>query len=138
MTTNLSSPFRKWYGHIGELRCLLDSSVKFAVFTATASKSTKANLLTVLNMKPLLTHMIEKSPLKDNLTFHVSYINNDMKLEDIFDNVIREIKFSGDKTERTIIFCQTRNQCELLRRMFMLQLGKNFLRQVKNPPVQIS
>ena len=67
MTTNLSSPFRKWYGHIGELRSLLDSSVKFAVFTATASKSTKASLLTVLNIKPLLTHIIEKKPLEREL-----------------------------------------------------------------------
>ena len=126
MTTNLSSPFRKWYGHIGELRSLLDSLVKFSVFTTTASKSTKANLLTVHNMKPLSTHMIEKSPLKDNLTFDVSYINNDINLEDIFDNVIREIKFSGDKTERKIIFCKTRNQRALLCRMFMQQLGKRF------------
>ena len=133
MTTNLSSPFKKWYGHIGELRSLLDSLLKFAVFTTTASKSTKANLLTVHNMKLLSTHMIEKSRLKDNLTFDVFYINNDINLEDIFDNVIREIKFSGDKTEHTIIFLQDKKPTCTIMSNVHATTGENFfLRQVKN------
>ena len=134
MTTTQSSPFRKWYAHIGETRALLDSSVRFTVFTATASKSTKANILTILNMRPLSTYMIENSPLKSNLTFIVSYISNDLKLNHVFYSLIQELKNFGDKTEWTIVFCQTRNQCALIWRMLALELGQNFFKSRKVSP----
>eukprot|EP00794_Sanderia_malayensis_P001823 gene1823-2047_t len=94
-----NSPFRKWYGQVGEIRSLLDASVKLAVFTATASKATKATILTALNMENISTYYIEKSPVKENLCFFLEYVKNDIPLEVIFGNLIHEIKMFGKKQQ---------------------------------------
>ena len=85
-------------------------------------------------MRPLLTYIIEKSPLKSNLTFTVSYISNDLKLNHVFYSLIQELNNFGDKTERTIVFCQTRNQCALIWRILALELGQKLFKSRKVSP----
>eukprot|EP00112_Aurelia_sp_Birch-Aquarium-sp1_P021168 Seg5623.1 transcript_id=Seg5623.1/GoldUCD/mRNA.D3Y31 product="putative ATP-dependent RNA helicase R290" protein_id=Seg5623.1/GoldUCD/D3Y31 len=40
--------------------------------------------------------------------------------------MVKELQEKGINTERTIIFCQTRNQCALIWKMFELSLGNKF------------
>ncbi len=67
LSTSQGAPFKTWYGQVGELRVRLHASVKIAVFTATASKSTMASVFGLLYLKPISTYCIERSPLKENL-----------------------------------------------------------------------
>ena len=41
-------PFRKWYGHLGELRSLIPKECNIMVLTATATKRTKQQILETL------------------------------------------------------------------------------------------
>ena len=83
--------------------------MKLAVFTATASRCTKASIFSVLNLAPVSTRVIEKSPVKGNLSFFTQYVGNDTKLEVVFSSVVDELQEMGIYTERTMIFCKTRN-----------------------------
>ncbi len=94
--------------------------MKIAVFTATASSATKAAIFSVLNLAHVSTHVIKKSPFKNSLLFHSKYVGNDTKFEAMFS----ELATKGKETERTIIFCQTCNQCALIWKTFRLKLDK--------------
>ena len=121
------SPFRAWYKNLIELRHLADKDVKIAVFTATAARQTKQRVFEVMGLSAVSTYCLERSPLKDNIKYSVCYISNSMKTETIFGNLLEEIIVSKENTKRTLIYCQTRTQCALLWRMFLLKLGKRFL-----------
>ena len=100
--------------------------MKFAVFTATATKQTKQRIFEVMGLSAVSTFCLERSPLKDNIKYSVSYISNTMKTEAIFGSLLNEIIVSKESTKRTLIYCQTRTQCALLWRMFLLKLGDCF------------
>ena len=100
--------------------------MKLGVFTATASKYTKSVIFGLLKLSSHTTYMIEKSPMKTNLLFHCVYIGNENKMDAIFGNLIDEIRSKGKKTDRTIIFCQTRNQCALIWKTLEVRLRKYF------------
>ncbi len=59
--TTQKPAIRKWYGQVGEIRAFLDSSVKLAVFTATASRSTKASIFSVLNLPQFLPVLLKRA-----------------------------------------------------------------------------
>ena len=119
-------PFRQWYANIVELKSLLHDSTRFAIFTATATKATKNAIYQMLNLNALSTFAIEKPPLRDNIAYHFVHISKDESLDRIFGTLIEELKLKGSKTERCIIFCQTRKQCSLV--LFTAALGnKNFV-----------
>ena len=42
--------FHRWYRELYQFRCLLDPGVKFALFTATATKQTKQKILSMLEI----------------------------------------------------------------------------------------
>ena len=98
--------------------------MKLAVFTATASRATKAAIYSVLNLESSSMHVIEKSPMKNNLLFFSKYVSNDTKFEVLFSELLDELAEKVFETMRTIIFRQTRNQCALIWRTFQLKLGE--------------
>eukprot|EP00794_Sanderia_malayensis_P004367 gene4367-4948_t len=111
-----------------------EKSVKLAVFTATATKSTKAAIISALNLAPVSTSVFEKSPIKSNLLFFTTYVGNDTKFEVVFSELINELVTKGKKTKRRIIFCQSRNQTALIWKMFELKLGKAFYADDSDDP----
>eukprot|EP00794_Sanderia_malayensis_P008376 gene8376-9275_t len=111
-----------------------EKSVKLAVFTATATKSTKAAIISALNLAPVSTSVFEKSPIKNNLLFFTTYVGNDTKFEVVFSELINELVTKGKKTKRRIIFCQSRNQTALIWKMFELKLGKAFYADDSDDP----
>ena len=121
-----TSPFRTWYKSLLQLRHLADEDKKLAVFTATATRQTKQRIFEVMGHFAVSTFCLERSPLKNNIKYAVCYISNSLKLETIFASLINEIMVSKENTKRTIRYCQTRTQCAVLRRMFMLKLGDSF------------
>ncbi len=111
-----------------ELKSLLHSSTRNAVFTATATKATKHTIYQMLNLNAFSTFEIEKSPLRGNISYQFSQISKDKSLDTIFKTLIGELEDKGEKAERCIVFCQTRKQCSVLYRLFTAALGKkNFV-----------
>eukprot|EP00112_Aurelia_sp_Birch-Aquarium-sp1_P025275 Seg832.4 transcript_id=Seg832.4/GoldUCD/mRNA.D3Y31 product="ATP-dependent DNA helicase RecQ" protein_id=Seg832.4/GoldUCD/D3Y31 len=119
-----SSPFRLYYKRLAELHALIHSSVQFAVFTATASKTTKTRIFEALNLTPVNTFVLEKSPLKRNQLYSVEYVNKDLPIAAVFTRLIDDLKVKRMEAGRTLIFTQSRTQCSLIWRMFKLNLGK--------------
>ena len=129
-------PFGEWYGNLLELKSLL-LYPRMAVFTATASKTTKRRIFEILQLNPLTTQIIEKDPNKDNIQYIVNYVDNDWSLGDIFHNVITDVKQEGVNTQGTLIFCRTRKQCSLLYRTFVVALEQSMYYGKKMPKNRI-
>jgi ATP-dependent DNA helicase RecQ len=115
--------FRAWYGNIGCLRSYFKEQ-NLVVCTATATSDTKSKIFEVLDMSKEKTVCIEKSPERSNLVYSFHYIDNDLELQNIFNEVITEVQEKGGKCARTIIYCQTRKQAALVWRAFKVSLGK--------------
>ena len=125
-------PFREWYGNLLELKSLL-LCPRMAVFTATASKTTKRRIFEILRLNPLTTQIIEKDPNKDNIRYMVNYVDNDWRLGDVFHNVITDVKQESVNTQGTLIFCRTGKQCSLLYRTFLVALEQSMYHGKKTP-----
>lgn len=102
------------------------------VVTATATKSTRSKIFETLQLGPQ-TVTIEKSPDRPNLKYSAVYINKSQPFEQIFAEVIKELKDRGKIAERTMIYCQTRKQCAIIFRTLTLFLGDNLFLGNKQP-----
>ena len=80
--------------------------------TATATKLTKDTILNLLSMEGAVE--ITESPNKLNVAYVVQYMDKNTELEFYFAWLTDELKRDREKTERTIIYCQTIRQCGLL------------------------
>ena len=117
-------PFRKWYGCLGESRALFPKC-QLLVLTATATKTTKQQILQTLHLSEGEMKVIEQSPDRPNLFYVTSYLDKNEDIESAFSSLIFEVKELDTKTPRTLIYCQTRKQCAVLYRMFEVYLGRH-------------
>eukprot|EP00795_Rhopilema_esculentum_P011836 gene11836-2370_t len=115
-------PFRRWFGNLIEIKSLLNNP-RLAVFTATASKSTKGKIFSTLQLDPFKTFEIEKCPLKPNLKFITKFLDSGLPIENVFSFVIIDIKSRQDQAKETLIFCRTRKQCSLIYNTMVDSLG---------------
>lgn len=99
---------------------LLPADCKMVILTATATRATQFQILESLHISEV--HKIERSPDRSNLMYILKQVKKDMPLEDVFGNLIEELKTNRSQTERTIIYCQTRKQCSVLYRLFQVEL----------------
>lgn len=102
------------------------------VVTATATKSTRSKIFETLQLGPQ-TVIIEKSPDRPNLKYSAVYVNKSQPFEQIFAEVIKDLKDNGKMAERTMIYCQTRKQCAIIFRTFTLFLGEKLFNGNKQP-----
>eukprot|EP00112_Aurelia_sp_Birch-Aquarium-sp1_P024204 Seg753.8 transcript_id=Seg753.8/GoldUCD/mRNA.D3Y31 product="ATP-dependent DNA helicase RecQ" protein_id=Seg753.8/GoldUCD/D3Y31 len=116
-------PFRAWYGNLKEMRSLVTRHTGFMAFTATATKSTKQKIFELLQLDLFSTAVVEKSPCKDNLRFVVKYVERDRSFVSIFGWLITDLMLKSIKTDRTLIYCQTRKQCSLIYRYLSVELA---------------
>ena len=86
--------------------------------TATATLDTKRKIFEVLDLDKEKTFTIEKSPERSNLVYSFQYIDNDMEIQNIFNEVISEVREKAEKCTKTIIYCQTRKQTAVVWRAF--------------------
>ena len=92
---------------------MVPQETRLIVVTATATKSTRSKIFETLQLGAQ-TVIIEKSPDRPNLRYSAVYINKSQPFEQIFAEVIKELKDNGKSTERTMIYCQTRRQCAMI------------------------
>lgn len=126
-------PFRKWYGCLGELRSLIPKKCQMIVLTATATKQTKQQIWKTLHLSENEMKIIEQSPDRPNLFYVKSYLEKSENIEAAFSSLICEVKELNTKTDRTLIYCQTRKQCSVLFRVFEVYLG-NYLYHLNVSP----
>ena len=72
------------------------------------------------------TFCLEKSPLKKNIKFAVTFIGNDITLEDILMHSINKLLLKGESADRLLIYCHSRTQCALIWQTFANKLGSKF------------
>ncbi|XP_022808194.1 uncharacterized protein LOC111345187 [Stylophora pistillata] len=117
---NKMAAFLESYSKLYELRSLAPN-VPVVALTATATKLTRDTVFNLLNMKNAVE--IKESPNKLNVAYVVQYMDKDMELEFYFGWLTDELKQSQEKTERSIIYCQTIRQCGLLYAAIKALLG---------------
>lgn len=100
-------PLRKWYGCLRELRALFPKECQLLVLTATATKTTKQQILQTLHLSEGEMKVIEQSPDRPNLYYVTSYLDKNEDIESAFSSLIFEVKELDTKTPRTLIYCQT-------------------------------
>ena len=93
------------------------------MFTATATLDTKRKIFEVLDLDKEKTFTIEKSPERSNLVYSFQYIDNDMEIQNIFNEIISEVREKAEKCTKTIIYSQTRKQTAVVWRAFQVALG---------------
>ena len=114
--------FRESYSKLYELRSLAPN-VPVIALTATATKLTRDTILSLLHMENVVE--IKESPNKLNVAYVVHYMEKDTELEFYFDWLSDELKQNKQKTERTIIYCQTIKQCGMLYATIKALLGND-------------
>ena len=72
------------------------TDINLIVCTATATKATKSKIFEVLDLKTEDTFSIEKSPERPNIAYFTQYVENDMKLSDVFHDIILDVKDKKD------------------------------------------
>ena len=117
MSGSKKVPFGKWYGCLGELRSLIPEESRLVLLTATATKSTKGEILSTLHLSEEDVKFIEQSPDRPNIKYCLQYLDKNEPLESSFSTLISDIKTMGPGMPRTLIYCQTRKQCSLLFRV---------------------
>ena len=103
-------PFRCWYGNLGELRSLSPDDVNILVVTASATKETRSIIYQSLKLSHTIT-VVSKSPDRSNLQYILQYMDKNISLDLLFNEVIKDIKSNGMRAIRSIVYCQTRKQC---------------------------
>ena len=94
------------------------------ILTATATKSTKQQILHTLQLSIADMKIIERTPHRANLSYVAHYLDRNEPVETAFSSLISKVVSKKDTTARTIIYCQTRKQYSILFRMFEFFLGK--------------
>ena len=94
------------------------------ILTATATKTTKEQILTTLHLTIEDVHLIEQSPDRPNIQYSVQYLEKNQHIETVFTSLLEDVKEHSARTPRTLIYCQTRKQCEVIYRVFVVFLGK--------------
>ena len=69
--------------------------------------------------------MIERSPERPNVQFVNRYLDRHEPVCSTFSDVLSDVRRNGKTCTRTMIFCQTRNQCTNIYSAFQESLGDN-------------
>lgn len=120
--------FRTEYARLNEIRSILPHNVNVMALTATATKALREEVSQMLAMKnPVI---VSVSPDKVNIKYSV--INHETIVK-TFGPIVKRLYDSKDDVGRTIIFCQTLNDCCQLYRFFRQKLGDHFTDPVGAP-----
>ena len=92
--------------------------------TATATKDSRDAIIDVLQMKD--PYEIYESPEKSNVTYVVEAIPTETNLQQCFEWLADELRIKGVESDRTIIYCQTINQCGRIYSTLKAMLGDHF------------
>lgn len=116
-------PFLELYGHLEEFLCLLGMEVKYALFTATATRQTKNTIIDMLNIDEANTFFVEKNPDHRNIRYCIEYVDINKEVHEVFDKIIRELQ---ERKEKCAGHLKTGKQCSSIYSSFCAELGDNF------------
>lgn len=105
---------------MGDVRSLIPESVRIMALTATATKSTRHNIMKVLGM--IQPAVIAVSPNKENIKYIVR--ENQTTVEETFEWLVEDLKTKRALTDRTIVFCRTYDQCSYIYKYLVTCLGR--------------
>ena len=78
--------------------------------TATATLDTKRKIFEVLDLDKEKTFTIEKSPGRSNLVYSFQYIDNDMEIQNIFNEVISEVRKKQKNVQKQLFIAKQGNK----------------------------
>lgn len=117
-----------------EFTSLLSPETRFALFTATATKQTKLNVIGMLDIDESETLFVEKNPAKKNIRYCVEYVESDKEIVDVFKSIINELKEKMEMCSRRLIYTQTRKQCATIFNVICSELDDKVYKDCKPNP----
>lgn len=103
---------------LGEVRSLIPTRVNIMALTATATKSTRQKVVSILGMiNPVVVSI---SPHKPNILY---WVGTKSSMEVMFSPVIQHLKTERTLMPRMIIFYRKYSDCALLYQLFHISLG---------------
>ena len=114
--------FRREFSRLGELRSVIPENVNVMALTATATVSTRREIIKILDMqKPVIVSI---PPIKDNLFFCASPRGSiSLSLSPIISDILIRQRIAMG---RIIIFCSTYDEVTSIYYFFKKTLGINF------------
>ncbi|XP_078360026.1 putative ATP-dependent DNA helicase RecS [Oculina patagonica] len=110
--------FRIWFRRINELRSLV-GSVPLVALTATATKTTRSQIIKTLEMENVA--VFSENPNRKNIAYGVQVTGDDPLTT--FSSLIQEIKEKGRSCGRVIIYCPKIKVVSTLYGIFKAELG---------------
>ena len=115
------SSFRKWYGHVCEIRSFLPCNTPVLALTATATTLTCSTIIKHLNMQE--PHMIQMSPNCLNIMYSV--VNTSREATEAFQWLVEELGRLRRALPCVIVFCRSITTCSKLYKFFLTELCEN-------------
>ena len=115
------SSFRKWYGHVCEIRSFLPCNTPVLALTATATTLTCSTIIKHLNMRE--PHMIQMSPNRLNIRYSV--VNTSREATEAFQWLVEELGRLRRALPCVIVFCRSITTCSKLYKFFLTELREN-------------
>ena len=109
------SSFRKWYGHVCEIRSFLPCNTPVLALTATATTLTCSTIIKHLNMRE--PHMIQMSPNR-----RYSVVNTSREATEAFQWLVEELGRLRRALPCVIVFCWSITTCSKLYKFFLTEL----------------
>ena len=120
--------FRKVLQQIGEIRSLIPPTVHVMCLTATATKQVQKEVINIVGLKNPMVMSV--SPSKSNICY---VIKSKEDLIEAFSPLLEKIKCKRTDFPKTIVYCQTLNDCGRLYLMFRDFLGQEFTNPIDAP-----
>lgn len=120
--------FRREFKNLGTVRSLIPSNVHMMVMTATATTSTKENVISILGL--INPTLIMASPDKHNISYSVY---EKQSIECIFEPLVKRLQEYRCKMPRVIVFCRRCEECAELYDFFFSCLKSEFVEPVGAP-----
>lgn len=115
---NRSKDFRTTYGKIHEIRALVPQHVPFMSCTATATKSVRDEVISLLDMKGC--EVIRTCPDRPNI-FDAVKPRTEIELD--LSSLINSLRIDENNAARVIVYCPSLNMCSDLYATFHYELG---------------
>ena len=115
------SSFREDYSKLGEVQSLIPTSVHVMALTATATATTRAQIVGTLCMdRP---HVLSVSPHKKNIMY---VVKKNSSMEEVVENLARGLKNLRTEMPRIFVFCKRYDECSRMYRLFKYYLRDLF------------
>ena len=112
--------FRRMFAEIGTIRSLINKDVSVLALTATATHDTVRSIFERLSMTEV--NMIGLPPERPNIKYSVVPM---CSMDDVCSELAQELANKHNETPKTVLFCQTLQQCGDFHLRIRQLLGQN-------------